>query len=98
MTAARRSSLFKSQSDGGSSGPMISMASLAPIAAPAEEKVRTYPIAKTREGKRVATAYIEPEAHKQLARICLEEETDMQALVREGLNLVFAARNLSRIA
>lgn len=58
---------------------------------------RRYPVAKTREGKRVATVYLEREALKQLSRIALDEDTTMQALLVEGVNAVFQSRGLSRI-
>lgn len=57
-----------------------------------------YPKAKTREGKRVATCYLEREALRQLQKIAFDEETTIQALLVEGVNAVFQARGLSRIA
>ena len=59
---------------------------------------RKYPVARTREGKRVATVYLDKEALRQLQRIAFEEEATLQALLVEGVNAVFAARGLSRIA
>lgn len=74
----------------------------APAAAPAgnqaERKERQYPVAKTREGKRVVTTYVSPEALKQLKGIAIDEEKTVQELLTEGVNAVFAARGLSRIA
>ncbi len=70
-------------------------------AAPAREPERPsrkYPVAKTREGKRVATVYLEPEALRQLKRIGFDEETTVQELLVEGINAVFEKRGLSRIA
>ncbi|MCC5979357.1 MAG: hypothetical protein JJU21_14955 [Salinarimonas sp.] len=67
-------------------------------AAPESEPRRKYPVAKTREGKRVATVYLEPEALKQLKRIGFDEETTVQELLVEGINAVFEKRGLSRIA
>ncbi len=74
-----------------------------PVAAPPpietlESASRKYPIAKTREGKRVATVYLEKEALRQLQKLAFDEETTLQALLVEGVNSVFAARGLSRIA
>ena len=70
-----------------------------PVAAPTvEEPLRKYPVAKTREGKRVATVYLEPEALKQLKRISFDEERTVQELLTEGINAVFEKRGLSRIA
>ena len=63
-----------------------------------ERPSRKYPVAKTREGKRVATVYLEPEALRQLKRIGFDEETTVQELLVEGINAVFEKRGLSRIA
>ena len=72
----------------------------APTPAPTTNQTtnRRYPVAKTREGKRVATVYLEKEALRQLQKIAFDEETTLQALLVEGVNGVFAARGLSRIA
>jgi hypothetical protein len=72
----------------------------APSPAPTTNQTtnRRYPVAKTREGKRVATVYLEKEALRQLQKIAFDEETTLQALLVEGVNGVFAARGLSRIA
>ena len=65
---------------------------------PPEAQVRKYPVAKTREGKRVATVYLDKEALRQLQKLAFDEETTIQALLAEGVNNVFASRSLSRIA
>jgi hypothetical protein len=71
----------------------------APVAAVVSEaEARKYPVAKTREGRRAATVYLEKEALRQLQKIAFDEETTIQALLAEGINGVFAARGLSRIA
>lgn len=57
-----------------------------------------YPKASTRAGKRVVTAYVSPEAFRQLKRVAADEDAQVQDLLTEGLNAVFAARGLSRIA
>ena len=97
---AKRSSLFGSQ-------PTVATAKAGPIEPARIEPAQTpdpglqgrrYPVAKTREGKRVATVYLEREALKQLSRIALDEDTTVQALLVEGINAVFQARGLSRIA
>jgi hypothetical protein len=49
----------------------------------------------TRHG--VAT-YLDREAHRQLKKIAFDEDTEIQELVREGINLVFAKRRLQQIA
>ena len=76
---------------------------LPPLPSPALEEAdrgsaRKYPVAKTREGKRVATVYLEKEALRQLQKLAFDEETTLQALLVEGINSVFTARGLSRIA
>lgn len=97
----KRSSLF------GTSGPAKpaavapepAVASASPAVQPASDApARRYPVAKTREGKRVVTAYLEREAKRQLDRIALDEEVSIQELLVEGINAVFQARGLSRIA
>ena len=57
-----------------------------------------YPKASTREGKRVVTAYLDPEAFRQLKRIAADEDRQQQDLLLEGINAVFEKRGLSRIA
>jgi hypothetical protein len=68
---------------------------------PAETPVdppRKYPVAATRAGKRVASAYLTPEALRQLKRLAMDEEATVQDLLVEGINAVFEKRGLSRIA
>ena len=94
---AKRSSLF-----GTPATPKVADAlepPSAPVpAAPTPDQARKYPVAKTREGKRVATVYLDREALRQLQKIAFDEETTMQALLSEGVHAVFQARGLSRIA
>jgi hypothetical protein len=66
-----------------------------PSAAASNE--RRSSLAPSRQGKRVATVYLEPEALKQLHQIALDEEASLQSLLIEGVNAVFAARGRSRI-
>ncbi|MGY6644404.1 MAG: ribbon-helix-helix domain-containing protein [Salinarimonas sp.] len=80
------------------SAPSAIAPSAAPVPAAGPEPKRKYPVAKTREGKRVATVYLEPEALRQLKRIGFDEETTVQELLVEGINAVFEKRGLSRIA
>ncbi|MCJ2054765.1 ribbon-helix-helix domain-containing protein [Methylobacterium sp. J-070] len=101
----KRPSLFSAKT-----APAASEASEAPATEPAaapspaaaqagEPAPRTvYPKATTRAGKRVVTAYVSPEAFRQLKRIAADEDAQVQDLLTEGLNAVFAARGLSRIA
>lgn len=63
-----------------------------------ESSARRYPIAKTREGKRVVSAYVDEEAFIQLKMLAIRERKSVQALLVDGLNAVFEARGLNRIA
>ncbi|GJE62720.1 ribbon-helix-helix domain-containing protein [Methylobacterium trifolii] len=80
---------------------LASLSSETPPATAASEpsaQAARYQKASTREGKRVVTAYISPEAFRQLKRVAADEDAQVQDLLTEGLNAVFAARGLSRIA
>ncbi len=78
--------------------PAEPVAVVPPVPIAPEEPTRRYPVAKTREGKRVATVYLEPEALRQLKRIGFDEERTVQELLIEGVNAIFEKRGLSRIA
>jgi hypothetical protein len=89
---SKRASLFSK-----SSPPAPEPVAAAPV--PVEDPgARKYPVAKTREGKRVATVYLEPEALRQLKHVAFDEEKTVQELLVEGVNAVFEKRGLSRIA
>ena len=77
--------------------PEVAPARTSPPAAAAAPAGR-YLKAKTREGKRAATVYLEHEALRQFQKIAFDEETTIQALLLEGVNAVFERRGLSRIA
>jgi hypothetical protein len=55
------------------------------------------PVAKTHEGRRAATVYLDKEALHQLQKIAFDEETTIQTLLAEGVNTVFAARDIRYI-
>lgn len=57
-----------------------------------------YPKATTREGKRQVSAYLDPEAFRQLKRIAVDEDCQQQELLIEGINAVFEKRGLPRSA
>lgn len=59
---------------------------------------RKFPVASTREGKRAATLYLDPEALKQLQFVALDEGASLQTLLIEGVNAVFEKRGKPRIA
>ncbi|MGU3666084.1 ribbon-helix-helix domain-containing protein [Methylobacterium sp. A49B] len=107
----KRPSLFSAKAAPAASQvdePAASEAPATPSPAPAAAAVEptaagpaaraAYPKATTRAGKRVVTAYVSPEAFRQLKRIAADEDAQVQDLLTEGLNAVFAARGLSRIA
>ncbi len=111
--APKRSSLFGSAAsksatdpettseDQAASAPDLEAAPTRAPAPPAPTEPSSasrYPKAKTREGKRVATVYLDREALRQLQKIGFDEETTIQALLVEGVNAVFERRGLSRIA
>ena len=77
--------------------PVATSSPAAPTAAETAARA-AYPKATTRAGKRVVTAYVSPEAFRQLKRIAADKDAQVQDLLTEGLNVVFAARGLSRIA
>lgn len=89
---SKRPSLFASEPKTTEAAPIPAVA---PDAAPSDRK---HAVAKTRQGKRNATAYLEPEALQQLKMIAVREDTTVQALLIEGINEVFAKRGVSRIA
>ena len=62
----------------------------------AEAKKTTRP--PSREGKRVLSIYLPPEAWKQLRLLSLDTETSTQALGEEAINLLFEKHRLNRIA
>ena len=101
----KRPSLFSAKAAPAASQTEEPVAAEATAAsAPADPKATepasrpAYPKATTRAGKRVVTAYVSPEAFRQLKRIAADEDAQVQDLLTEGLNAVFAARGLSRIA
>lgn len=51
-----------------------------------------------REGKRVLTLYLEPEAWKQMRMLSVNLETTTQGLGEQALNLLFEKHRLNRIA
>jgi hypothetical protein len=52
----------------------------------------------SREGKRVLSIYLRPEAWKQLRMLALDTGEPTQALGAEAINLLFEKHRLNRIA
>jgi hypothetical protein len=61
---------------------------------PAKSKTRP----PSREGKRVLSVYLKPEAWKQLRMLSVNLESSTQALGEEAINLLFEKHRLNRIA
>jgi hypothetical protein len=51
----------------------------------------------TRVDKVMVATFLPKDAHKRLRQIALDEDTDVQMLVYDGLNLLFRAKNLPQI-
>jgi hypothetical protein len=54
--------------------------------------------APSREGKKAVTGFFDPAVSRQLKQIALEEDSNIQALLREALNDLFIKRSKSPIA
>ena len=54
--------------------------------------------APSREGKKAVTGFFDPAVSRQLKQIALEEDSNIQALLREALNDLFTKRGKSPIA
>src|SRR3954447_22576560 len=52
----------------------------------------------SRQGKRIISVYVEPEAAMQLGILAIRESTSVQALMVEAVNDFFAKRGMNRIA
>ena len=55
-------------------------------------------MAPSREGKKAVTGFFDPAVSRQLKQIALEEDSNIQALLREALNDLFIKRGKSPIA
>lgn len=52
----------------------------------------------SRAGKKAIIGYFDPMVSKQVRQLALDEDTSVEALVGEALDLLFAQRNLPQIA
>ena len=84
---AKRPSLFAT---------VVAPADPEPLAAPELKPVSRRP--PSREGKRVLSIYLTPEAWKQLRLLSIQLESPNQALGEEAINLLFEKHRLNRIA
>jgi hypothetical protein len=86
MTMAKRPSLFAAPG------------SLEPETPTPEAEAKKPVRPPSREGKRVLSIYLPPEAWKQLRLLSLNLETSAQTLGEEAINLLFEKHRLNRIA
>ena len=84
---AKRPSLFGTVAAPASSDPMVDPESTLAARRP-----------PSREGKRVLSIYLKPEAWKQLRMLSVNLERPSQSLGEEALNLLFEKHRLNRIA
>jgi hypothetical protein len=68
------------------------------VAAPSAARSLSGNIAPSREGKKAITGFFDPAVSRQLKQIALEEDSNIQALLREALNDLFTKRGRSPIA
>ena len=78
-------------------GPAVAPAALPePVVEPEPRPAVRRP--PSREGKRVLSIYLKPEAWKQLRMLSVNLERPNQSLGEEALNLLFEKHRLNRIA
>lgn len=64
----------------------------------ARSSTRKSVVAKTRGGKKGITFFIDPEAHRQLKLLSVEQDISIEAMMRDALNDFFQKNKKSRIA
>jgi hypothetical protein len=69
-----------------------------PVAATKKPSTKVSARPPSREGKRVLSVYLTPEAWKQLRMLSLNLESSTQSLGEEAINLLFEKHRLNRIA
>ena len=69
-----------------------------PAVAPAPAlSTRTTPEAPSRKGAKHIGGYFDPQVSKQLRQIALNEDSSVQALLAEAINMLFHARQMPTI-
>lgn len=53
---------------------------------------------RSRQDKRQVAFFVDAATKRQLARLVLEEESSVQSLMAEAVNLLFQSRGMARIA
>lgn len=94
-TMTKRPSLFAAKATPSAPGEAIEMAAVGEGKAQAPRSKARPP---SREGKRVLSVYLKPEAWKQLRMLAVNLESPTQALGEEAINLLFEKHRLNRIA
>ena len=83
----------------GMAGPALPPTATIPAAAEVRAvEARKTPLAPSRRGKRVVSAYIDPGAAKQLRVLAASNETTTRALLEEALNDLFRKYARSAVA
>jgi hypothetical protein len=77
--------------------PVVKVETSDNVAVPAGDKVKSAR-PPSREGKRVLSIYLPPEAWKQLRMLSVNHQVSTQALGEEAINLLFEKHRLNRIA
>jgi hypothetical protein len=93
----KRPSLFatkETQSAPTEAQPIVPPADIETKTSGAHSKARP----PSREGKRVLSIYLKPEAWKQLRMLSVNLESSTQTLGEEAINLLFEKHRLNRIA
>ena len=68
------------------------------VASPSVARQPSGNLAPSREGKKAVTGFFDLAVSRQLKRIALEEDSNIQALLREALNDLFTKRGKAPIA
>jgi antitoxin-like ribbon-helix-helix protein len=94
MSSIKKASLFQSKPKAAEHASDV-VAEASNDAAEASTKPARPP---SREGKRVLSVYLKPEAWKQLRMLSVNLEVPTQSLGEEAVNLLFEKHRLNRIA
>ncbi len=47
----------------------------------------------SRRGKKMVACYLDPDTYRQMKILCAENDTNIESVLKEGLNMVFIANN-----
>ncbi|MDX2264327.1 MAG: ribbon-helix-helix domain-containing protein [Hyphomicrobiales bacterium] len=96
MSAPERLNKLKAAMQGMSAPPPASP-SVVEMPGRAPGPLRSSPLPPSRQGKKNVSAYINPEAAKQLRLLAVERDTHTQTLLEEALNDLFRKYNKSAV-